>query len=138
MVKKVIGALSLLFTLSTTPSVFACDSKSCESAYLASTHKYIKNLSRKAHATKKVKAKHGSNKKRKKIATVNIRRAHAINKAKRKTIKIERNSNYKRQQIAAVNERRAHAINRARRDFALNKHLYRLASHAKQKQAKLK
>ncbi len=82
MSKKLLALAALPFLFATTNS-YACDDKPCESAYLASTHQYIKNGSRRANAVRSEHLEYLSNFERQFIAVLEVRRTHARNRERR-------------------------------------------------------
>lgn len=83
MALKIPAILAFLFVILTSQPAFACDDKSCENAYLASTYQYIKNYGRRGNAIQTTRTWYGSNYRRQQIAAVRERRAHARNRANR-------------------------------------------------------
>ncbi|MGK0272227.1 MAG: hypothetical protein ACI88H_002893 [Cocleimonas sp.] len=60
--------LILMFSMPITTSVFACDNKGCESAYLAETQQHIANQIRRANAYKAERHAHSLNRERRAYA----------------------------------------------------------------------
>ena len=58
----------LLFSMLITNSVFACDNKACESAYLAETQMHIDNQIRRANTYKAERHAHSKNRERRAYA----------------------------------------------------------------------
>ena len=65
---KLFLATILLFTLLISNSVFACDNKDCESAYLAETKRTIANQLRRANALKAERHAYSMNRERRAYA----------------------------------------------------------------------
>ena len=61
-------SLILLFSMLLTTSVFACDNKECESAYLAETKQHISNQVRRANAMKAERHAYSLNRERRAYA----------------------------------------------------------------------
>ena len=118
MKQKISFVVLHFFLLLLSPSIFACDDKSCENNYLVSAHKYINNSTHQAKASQNNKAKYSANYKRQQIALVNVRRAPALNKARRRYASKSR-INLQNRKLSVVNEHRSHALNRARKGYAL-------------------
>ena len=58
-------------------NAIACDDKSCEKAYLQSTHQYIANSGRQANTARTEREAHAMNRERRDYAVVNhLQRAH--------------------------------------------------------------
>ncbi len=64
-------ALSTIPLLSISSSAIACDNKSCERAYLASTSQYIANHGRQAQTAKTEREAYATNRERRDYAVVN-------------------------------------------------------------------
>ncbi|MCK5902648.1 MAG: hypothetical protein KAG28_05810 [Cocleimonas sp.] len=72
--------LPLFFVAS---NVSACDDKSCEAAYIASSQQYVSNHQRHAKAVRNEHKIYISNVERQLAAALNERRAHALNRERR-------------------------------------------------------
>ena len=68
LLNNLVLSLILLFSLLMSQSVFACDTKSCESAYLAHTKQVIANHVRRAEAHKVERHAHSLNRERRAYA----------------------------------------------------------------------
>ncbi len=70
--------LLVLFAISAaTSSAMACDDKSCEKAYLASTHEYVKNYGRRAGSAKSEREAYAKIREQRDYATIN--HLHRVN-----------------------------------------------------------
>ena len=83
MKNKLLMTLTLPFLLAAGSSVYACDDKPCEAAYIASTQQYIANGERHAEAVHSERLEYLSNFERQFEAILKERRAHALNRERR-------------------------------------------------------
>jgi len=83
MKNKRLMTLTLPFLLVAGSSVYACDDKPCEAAYIASTLQYIANGERHAEAVHSERLEYLSNFERQFEAILKERRAHARNRERR-------------------------------------------------------
>ena len=68
LLNNVFLGLILMFSMLISTSVFACDNKGCESAYLAETKQHIQNQIRRANASKAERHAHSQNRERRAYA----------------------------------------------------------------------